>query len=133
MDEKEEPKNNCDEKIRNIQPPDMIKDPKNFNKYKMRLKRWSKLSPLSHQAQFDVVMMTIDDSHPQPLSDKLEEELGESEEAATKGIQVIIEKLEEIYGKEEEIDAFRNFREFKGTIHHKIFFRLSSENTPFVS
>ena len=78
-----------DEKVKNIQPPDMIKDPKNFTKYKMRLKRWSKLSTLSNQAQFDVIMMSIDDSH--PLSDKLEEELGESREAATKGVQVILD------------------------------------------
>ena len=98
-------------KVKNMQPPDMIKDADDFFKYKKRLQRWSRLCSLSPQAQFDVVMNSIDVSH--PLCDRLEDEIGDSEEANTQGINVILEKLEEIYGKEEEIDAFKNYKEFE--------------------
>ena len=98
-------------KVKNMQPPDMIKDADDFFKYKKRLQRWSRLCSLSPQAQFDVVMNSIDVSH--PLCDRLEDEIGDSEEANTQGINVILEKLEEIYGKEEEIDAFKNYKDFE--------------------
>ena len=82
-----------------MQPPDMIKQAEDFEIYKKRLKRWSSLSSLSPQTQFDLILNSMDLSH--PFCSKLEEEIGDSEEAATEGIDVILSKLEEIYRKEE--------------------------------
>ena len=71
-------KNEAVEKIKNLQPPDMIKQAEDFEIYKKRLKRWSRLSSLSPQTQFDLILNSMDLSH--PLCSKLEEvwELGEN-------------------------------------------------------
>ena len=99
------------EKISNLKPPEMIKNASDYDVYKRRLQRWSRLSSLNPQSQFDLVMNSIDFSN--ELCEKLEREIGESEEAKTKGVEVILDKLKEWFGKEEEIDAFRNYREFE--------------------
>ena len=91
------------EKVRNLQPPDMISNANDLEIYKKRLRRWSRLSSLSPQVQFDLVLNSIEVTH--PLCNKLEEEIGDSNEAATRGIEVLLSKLDEIYGREEEIDA----------------------------
>ena len=70
------------------------------------------LSPLSKQTQFDLILNGIDPTN--PLGDKLEEEIGESAEATLKGVTVILDKLKEWFGKEEDIDAFINYKEFEG-------------------
>ena len=98
------------EKVRNLQPPDMISNANDLEIYKKRLRRWSRLSSLSPQVQFDLVLNSIEVTH--PLCNKLEEEIGDSNEAATRGIEVLLSKLDEIYGREEEIDAFKNYKEF---------------------
>ena len=92
-----EDKDNKDEtfeKVKNLQPPDMIKKEEDFDIYKKRLKRWSRLSSLSPQTQFDLILNSMNLSH--PLCSKLEEEIGDSEDAATKGVDVILSKLEEM-------------------------------------
>ena len=99
------------EKVRNLQPPDMISNANDLEIYKKRLRRWSRLSSLSPQVQFDLVLNSIEVTH--PLCNKLEEEIGDSNEAATRGIEVLLSKLDEIYGREEEIDAFKNYVEFE--------------------
>ena len=101
-----------DDTIRNLKPPVMITDPSQFTLYEKKLKRWSRLSPLPHQLQFDLILTEIPTSN--PLNEKLEEEIGESTEAATKGVDVILDKLREWFGKEEDIDAFVNYKEFEG-------------------
>ena len=75
------------------------------------MRRWSRLSNLSHQLQFDLILTQIPTSN--PLNEKLEEEIGESTEAATKGVEVILDKLKEWFGKEEDIDAFVNYKDFE--------------------
>ena len=51
-----------------------------------------------------------------PLCEKLEEEIGDSTDAKEKGIDVILDKLREWFGKEEEIDAFVNYKDFGSKI-----------------
>ena len=97
--------------IRNIKPPDMITDPSQFVLYERRLNRWSRLCSLSKQLQFDLILSSMSTSN--PLCEKLEEEIGDSNEASTKGVEVILDKLREWFGKEEEIDAFVNYKEFE--------------------
>ena len=97
------------ESIRNLKPPVMITDPVSFHSMK---RRWSRLSPLTHQLQFDLILTEI--STQNPLNEKLEEEIVKSTEAATKGVDVILDKLREWFGKEEDIDAFVNYTEFEG-------------------
>ena len=104
-------KKDATEKVRNLPPPDMIQNSDGLEIYKKRLRRWSRLSTLNPQTQFDLVLNALDVSH--PLCSKLEEEIGDSDEAATKGIEVLLSKLDEIYGREEEIDAFKNYKEFE--------------------
>ena len=95
------------EQVKDIRPPDMIRHADDLDVYKKRLRRWSRLSTLSPQTQFDLILHSMDQSH--PLCTKLEEEIGDSTKAKIEGIEVVISKLEEIFGKEEEIDAFRNY------------------------
>ena len=45
------------EKILNLKPPDMIKDGNDLDVYKSRLHRWSRLSNLTPQSQFDLVII----------------------------------------------------------------------------
>ena len=97
--------------IRNLKPPTMITDPSQFPLYEKKMKRWSRLCPLSPQLQFDLILTEIPTSN--PLNEKLEEEIGESTEAATTGVSVILDKLREWFGKE-DIDAFVNYKEFEG-------------------
>ena len=54
-------------------------------------------------------MNSIDKSH--LLCDRLNDEIGDSKDANSQGISVMIKKLEEIYGKEEEKDASKNYKE----------------------
>ena len=89
----------------------MITDPSQFSLFEKRLKRWSRLSSLSPQMQFDLILSSIPTSN--PLCEKLEQEIGESTEAPTKGVQVILDKLHEWFGREEDIDAFVNYEEFE--------------------
>ena len=89
----------------------MIKDGSDLDVYKSRLQRWSRLSNLTPQSQFDLVMISVDSSN--SLAQKLEREIGDSTRAESEGIKVILEKLEEWFAKEEEIDAFRNYKEFE--------------------
>ena len=100
------------ETVKDLKPPVMITDGSQYPMYEKRLKRWSRLSPLSKQTQFDLILNGIDPTN--PLGDKLEEEIGESAEATTKGVTVILDKLKEWFGKEEDIDAFINYKEFEG-------------------
>ena len=96
--------------IKNLKPPDMITDASQFTLYEKRLRRWSRLSSkLSHQTQFDLILTSIPIDN--PLCEKLEGEIGESTEAEEKGIDVFIDKLHEWFGKEEDIDAFVNYKE----------------------
>ena len=88
------------EQVRDIRPPDMIKHADDLDVYKKRLRRWSRLSTLSQQTQFELILHSMDQSH--PLCTKLEEEIGESLEAKTEGIEVVVSKLEEIFRNEEE-------------------------------
>ena len=81
-------------KVKNMQPPNMIKNSDDFCKYKKTLQQLSKLCFLSPQAQFDVVMNCIDVSHPH--CDRLEDEIGDSKDASTQGISVTIKNLEEL-------------------------------------
>ena len=76
----------------------MITDPSQFTLYEKKLKRWSRLSPLPHQLQFDLILTEIPATN--PLNEKLEEEIGESTEAATKGVDVILDKIQEWFAKE---------------------------------
>ena len=69
------------------------------------------MSNLTPQSQFDLVMISVDSSN--SLAQKLEREIGDSTRAESEGIKVILEKLEEWFAKEEEIDAFRNYKEFE--------------------
>ena len=75
-------------KVENMQPPDMIRNVKDFHKCKERLLQWSRMCYLSPQVQFDVVMNSIDVSH--PLHDRLEYEIGNSNEDDTHGVSVIL-------------------------------------------
>ena len=100
-----------DNSVLNLKPPDMITDPSQFSLYEKKMRRWSRLSNLSHQLQFDLILTQIPTSN--PLNEKLEEEIGESTEAATKGVDVILDKLKEWFGKEEDIDAFINYKDFE--------------------
>ena len=86
--------------IRNLKPPEMITEGSQFSLYEKRLRRWSRLSSLSPQLQFDLILSTVPISN--PLCEKLEEE--DSSEAQSKGVDVIIEKLKEWFGKQEDID-----------------------------
>ena len=52
------------EKVRNLQPPDMISNANDLEIYKKRLRRWSRLSSLSPQVQFDLVLNSIEVTHP---------------------------------------------------------------------
>ena len=89
------------ETIKNLKPPDMIADASQFPLYEKRLKRWSRLSSsLSLQTQFDVILSSVPINN--PLCEKLEEEIGDSTQAKDKGIEVILDKLREWFGKEEE-------------------------------
>ena len=100
------------ETIKNLKPPDMIADASQFPLYEKRLKRWSRLSSsLSLQTQFDVILSSVPINN--PLCEKLEEEIGDSTQAKDKGIEVILDKLREWFGKEEDIDAFVNYKEFE--------------------
>ena len=98
-------------KVYNVKPPEMIKDGVNFDVYKQRLERWSRLSGLNPQTQFDLVMTYIDPSN--ELGMKLEREIGNSKVAKTEGVKVLLDKLEEWFGKEEEVDAFKDYKEFE--------------------
>ena len=89
----------------NIKPPNMITDPSQFQLYEKRLLRWSRLTSLSKQMQFDYVLSIIPTSN--PLLEKLEREVGDSNEAETKGVQIIIDNLKEWFGRAE--DAFKNY------------------------
>ena len=72
--------------IKNLIPPDMITEASQFPLYEKRLKRWSRLSSsLSHQTKFDLILSSVPINN--PLCEKLEEEIGDSTEAGTKGIQ----------------------------------------------
>ena len=93
------------ETIRNIKPPNMITDPSQFQLYEKRLQRWSRLTSLSKQMQFDYILSIIPTSN--PLLEKLEREVGDSNEAETKGVQIIIDNLKEWFGRAE--DAFENY------------------------
>ena len=95
----------------------MITDPSQFSLYEKKMRRWSRLSNLSHQLQFDLILTQIPTSN--PLNEKLEEEIGESTEAATKGVEVILDKLKEWFGKEEDIDAFINYKDFEEKLRGK--------------
>ena len=86
-------------KVYNVKPPEMIKDGVNFDVYKQRLERWSRLSGLNPQTQFDLVMTYIDPSN--ELVMKLEREIGNSKVAKTEGVKVLLDKLEEWFGKED--------------------------------
>ena len=97
----------------------MITDPSQFGLYEKRLKRWSRLTPLTKQQQFDLILSTTSTAN--PLSAKLEEEIGDSEEAEEKGVDVILDKLREWFGKEEEIDAFINYKDFENKTRDKRF------------
>ena len=99
------------EKISNLKPREMIKNASDYDVYKRKLQRWSTLSSLNPQSQFDLVMNSIDFSN--ELCEKLERGIGDSDEAKTKGVEVILDKLKEWHWKEEEIDAFRNYKEFQ--------------------
>ena len=98
-------------KVNNIKPPEMIKNGDNFDVYRQRLERWSRLSNFDPQTQFDLVLTYIDPAN--ELGFKLEREIGNSSDAKTKGVQVILDKLQEWFGKEEEVDAFRDYRDFE--------------------
>ena len=112
--------------IRNLKPPEMITEGSQFSLYEKRLRRWSRLSSLSPQLQFDLILSTVPISN--PLCEKLEEEVGDSSEAQSKGVDVIIEKLKEWFGKQEDIDAFMHYKEFECKIRspsqniHSVFF-----------
>ena len=114
VDDSDDDKKNEEEtsgKVYNVKPPEMIKDGVNFDVYKQRLERWSRLSGLNPQTQFDLVMTYIDPSN--ELGMKLEREIGNSKVAKTEGVKVLLEKLEEWFGKEEEVDAFKDYKEFE--------------------
>ena len=76
-----------------IPPPDMITVSSQLSLYRKKLKCWSRLSTLDHQSQFDFIMGSI--SHSNPFHDKLFQEIGESKEAATRGVDIILDKLKE--------------------------------------
>ena len=98
--------------IKNLKPPEMITDTCQFTLYEKRLRRWSRLSSkLLHQTQFDLILTSVPIDN--LLCEKLEGEIGESTEAEEKGIDVIIDKLREWFGKEEDIDTFVNYKEFE--------------------
>ena len=114
VDDSDDAKKNEEEtsgKVCNVKPPEMIKDGVNFDVYKQRLERWSRLSGLNPQTQFDLVMTYIDPSN--ELGMKLEREIGNSKLAKTEGVKVLLDKLEEWFGKEEEVDAFKDYKEFE--------------------
>ena len=100
------------ETIKNLKPPEMISEASQFPLYEKRLQRWSRLSSsLSHQTKSDLILSSVPINN--PLCEKLEEEIGDSTEAGTKGIDVILDKLREWFGKEEDIDAFVNYKDFE--------------------
>ena len=53
------------------------------------------------------------------LGDKLEEKIGDSAEAVSKGVKVILNKGEKWFGKEEDIEAFMNYKVFAGKSRNK--------------
>ena len=103
----------AEETLKNIKPPEMITDANQYPLYEKRLERWSRLCTLSNQTQFDLVLSSIPLSN--PLCEKLEEEVGNSSERNIEehGIQIILNKLKEWFGKEEDIEAFVNYKEFE--------------------
>ena len=48
-----------------------------------------------------------------PIGESLKEEVGESKEAEVSGVLVNIHKLKEWFGKDEDMDAFINYKEFE--------------------
>ena len=70
----------------NLKPPDMINEASQFSLYEKRLKRWSRLSSLSKQRQFDLILSMVPPSN--PLCEKLEEEIGDSTDAKENGVDV---------------------------------------------
>ena len=78
------------ETVKDLKPPAMITEGSQFPMYEKRLKRWSRLSPLSKQTQFDLILNVIDPGN--PLGDKLEEEIGDSTEATDKGVTATLTK-----------------------------------------
>ena len=114
LKEGEAVKKDATEKVRIIQPPDMIRNANDLEVYKKRLRRWSRLSSLSPQVQFDLVLNSMEVTH--PLCNKLEEEIGDSDEAAIRGIEVLLSKLDKIYGREEEIEVFKNYKAFEDKV-----------------
>ena len=78
------------ETVKDLKPPAMITEGSQFPMYEKRLKRWSRLSPLSKQTQFDLILNGIDPGN--PLGDKLEEEIGDSTEATDKGVTATLTK-----------------------------------------
>ena len=75
-----------DNSVLNLKPPDMTSDPSQFLFYEKKMRPWSRLGNHSHR-----FLTQIPTSN--PLIEKLEEENGESTEAATKGVEAILEKL----------------------------------------
>ena len=47
------------EQVKDIRPPDMIRHADDLDVYKKRLRRWSRLSTLSPQTQFDLILHSV--------------------------------------------------------------------------
>ena len=95
-----------------VKPPVMITDGHQFPLHEERLYRWSRLCPPTKQHQFNLILNGIDPTN--PLSEKLEEDVGESKDAKTNGVAMTLEELKDWFGEEEDIDAFINYKEFEG-------------------
>ena len=103
-----EPKSNKRNKMSLLEPPTFISDDKPFDVYKKDLLRWSRLTSLDKTLQAEMIVYKLE-NHPSRIQEKISTQLGDKLVDNDKGIDVLLEFLEEIYKKDSMADAWDKY------------------------
>ena len=92
-------------------PPEFLSEKVTLPQYKKDLARWKRCTSVPVARQGDVVLLSIPSSH--PLKERLENEIGDTVAESNDGVKIILDKLEEILGKDEVLEAYIAFKELE--------------------
>ena len=92
-------------------PPKFIDDPSQYEEYKKKLLRWSRITKTDPSQKADVVLYHLE-GHPSGIQEKIDTALGETIVDATDGLDRLIEYLDGIYKEDEMINMWAKYKKF---------------------
>ena len=94
-----------------LEPPSFISETKSFETYKRDLERWSLLTDVKPELQAILVIHYLD-GDPSGIKEKIDNGVDEKELNTTKGVEVLLNFLANIYKKDTIADAFEKYQNF---------------------